>query len=87
MAIRHQEGGIRKEPLRLETHVFCKILPENFDHLPSFIGPINHQLLNNDQKRIQMKHKRHKIAQDSKRAWLNVSLNVYEHKTQRFDQP
>ena len=33
-----------------------------------------------------MKNKRYKAIQESKRAWLNVFLNAYEHRIQRYDQ-
>ena len=33
-----------------------------------------------------MKNKRQKVIQESKRAWLSVFLNVYEHRIQRYDQ-
>lgn len=70
----------------LEMRVLCRLLPKNFDQLETFIGPIDHRPLNSDQKRIELRHKRYKIIQEAKRAWLNVLLNVYEHQIQRYDQ-
>ena len=86
MTIRQQQGEIWKELLILETRVLCKFLPQQFDLLENFIGSIDYQPLNNDQKRIQMRNKRYKTIQESKRAWLSVFFNVYEHQIQRYDQ-
>ena len=85
MTIRQQQGEIWKELLILETRVLSKFLPQQFDHLENFIGSIDYQPLNNDQKRIEMRNKRDKTIQESKRAWLSIFFDVYEHKIQRYD--
>lgn len=70
----------------LETRIHCNFLPKNFDYLEDFITPINYLPLNNNPKAIDIKNKRYKIIQEAKRLWLNYFLNIYEIKTQEYEE-
>ncbi|CAF3621044.1 unnamed protein product [Rotaria socialis] len=86
ITMREKQAEIWKEQLNFETRIYCKFLPQNFDHLENFISPIDYLPLNNDTKIIEIKNKRHKIIQEAKRQWLNYSLNIYEIKIQEYEQ-
>jgi hypothetical protein len=64
----------------IEMRILCKILPKNFDDLENFIDSINYLPLNNNndnnQNSIQIKNKRYKFIQETKRTLLNNSFNV-----------
>ncbi|CAF5186216.1 unnamed protein product, partial [Rotaria magnacalcarata] len=70
----------------LEIRIHCKFLPPNFDHLENFISSIDYLPLNNNTKIIEIKNKRFKIIQETKRQWLNYFLNIYEIKIQEYEQ-
>jgi len=74
----------------IEMRILCKILPKTFDDLENFIDSINYLPLNNNndnnQNSIQIKNKRYKFIQETKRTLLNNSFNVYENKILKYDQ-
>jgi len=69
----------------LEIRILNNFLPQNFDQLETVLRCINYSPLNNDQKSIQIKNKRYKIIQETKRTWLNIFLNIYEHQLQKYE--
>ncbi|CAF1513519.1 unnamed protein product, partial [Rotaria magnacalcarata] len=86
ITIREKQAEIWKEQLMLEIRIHCKFLPPNFDHLENFISSIDYLPLNNNTKIIEIKNKRFKIIQETKRQWLNYFLNIYEIKIQEYEQ-
>ncbi|CAF3653103.1 unnamed protein product, partial [Rotaria socialis] len=80
ITIREKQVEIWKEQLMLEIRIHCKFLPPNFDHLENFISSIDYLPLNNNTKIIEIKNKRFKIIQETKRQWLNYFLSIYEIK-------
>ncbi|CAF3028976.1 unnamed protein product, partial [Rotaria sp. Silwood2] len=86
ITIREQQGEIWKDYLMLQMRILCKFLPQNFDHLENFIGSINYLPVDNTQNSIEIKNKRYKLIQETKRTWLNIFFNVYEYKLQKCEQ-
>ncbi|CAF5196910.1 unnamed protein product, partial [Rotaria magnacalcarata] len=86
ITIRENQAEIWKEHLMLEIRIHCKFLPPNFDHLENFISSIDYLPLNNNTKIIEIKNKRYKMIQETKRQWLNYFLNIYEIKIQEYEQ-
>ena len=84
--IRQKQADCWKEQLKLETHILCKFLPKNFDELEKFIAPINYVPVNNDRKVIELRNKRYKIIQETKRIWLNVNFHAYEIKLHEYEK-
>jgi len=62
----------------LESRILCKFLPQNFEYFENFIAPITYVPINDNQKIIDMKNKRYKTIQETKRIWLNYFFNTYE---------
>ena len=86
ITIREQQAEIWKEQLMFETRIYCKFLPENFDHLENFISSIDYLPLNKNEQAIEIRNKRYKMIQEAKRQWLNYFLNIYEIKIQEYEQ-
>ncbi|CAF5171867.1 unnamed protein product, partial [Rotaria magnacalcarata] len=86
ITIREKQAEIWKEQLKFETRIHCKFLPKTFDQLEDFFTHTDYLPLNNDTKIIQIKNKRYKIIQETKRQWLNYFLNIYEMKIQEYEQ-
>ncbi|CAF2143501.1 unnamed protein product [Rotaria magnacalcarata] len=86
ITIREKQAEIWKEHLMLEIRIHCKFLPPNFDHLENFISSIDYLPLNNNTKIIEIKNKRYKMIQETKRQWLNYFLNIHEIKIQEYEQ-
>ncbi|CAF1666202.1 unnamed protein product [Rotaria magnacalcarata] len=87
ITIREQQAEIWKEQLKFETRIYCKFLAENFDQLDDFfLTSIDYLPLNRDTKIIEIKNKRYKIIQETKRHWLNYFLHIYEIKIQKYEQ-
>ncbi|CAF4406564.1 unnamed protein product, partial [Rotaria magnacalcarata] len=84
--IREKQAKIWKEQLMLETRISCKFLPETFGQLDHYITSTDYLPLNNDTKIIEIKNKRYKTIQETKRQWLNYFLNIYEIEIQEYEQ-
>ncbi|CAF2047118.1 unnamed protein product [Rotaria magnacalcarata] len=86
ITIREKQAEIWKEQLKFETRIHCKFLPETFDRLEDFFTHTDFLSLNNNTKMIEIKNKRYKIIQETKRQWLNYFLNIYEIKIQEYEE-
>jgi hypothetical protein len=89
ITIREQQSAIWEELLMLHIRILYKFLPTNFDQLQNFIAPppITYSPLNivRQKDSVQFKNKRHKMVQEAKRTWLNVTLSVYEMNIHAYD--
>ncbi|CAF1477135.1 unnamed protein product [Rotaria sordida] len=70
----------------LETRVLCKILPRAFDNLEHFVDLNIYSSTINDSNSIYLKNQHHNVIQETKRRYLNISLDVYKLKIQEHQK-
>ena len=86
MIIVQKEIDVWKELLMFETRIHCQFLPKQFDNLEHYLTSNIHLTMVDSPDMIQFKNQRHKIIQEAKRQWLNISLTAYENKIREYQE-